>query len=133
MNLRKLLFLCLLLPVGNKIAADNKPVEETIIALERAAMDRWAKGDPDGFIELSTDDVVYVDPFLEQKLEGIDKLKELYKTVRGKVEIDRYEFIRVITSYSIHYTKLYEKRRKSLLKNRMRKSRMLLYHLEPGS
>ena len=52
MNLRKLLFLCLLLPAGNKIAADNKPVEETIIALERAAMDRWAKGDPDGFIEL---------------------------------------------------------------------------------
>ena len=40
MNLRKLLFLCLLLPVGNKIVADNKPVEETIIALERAAMDR---------------------------------------------------------------------------------------------
>lgn len=54
MNLRKLLFLCLLLPVGNKIVADNKPVEETIIALERAAMDRWAKGDPDGFIELCT-------------------------------------------------------------------------------
>ena len=96
MNLRKLLFLCLLLPVGNKIVADNKPVEETIIALERAAMDRWAKGDPDGFIELSTDDVVYVDPFLEQKLEGVDKLKELYETVRGKVEIDRYEFIRPV-------------------------------------
>ena len=93
MNLRKLLFLCLLLPAGNKIAADNKPVEETIIALERAAMDRWVQGDPDGFIELSTDDVVYIDPFLEQKLEGIDKLKELYETVRGKVEIDRYEFI----------------------------------------
>ena len=40
MNLRKLLFLCLLLPAGNKIAADNKPVEETIIALEKQ-LDRW--------------------------------------------------------------------------------------------
>jgi len=49
-----------------------------------------------GFIELSTDDVVYMDHFLEQKLEGIDKLKELYETVRGKVEIDRYEFIRPV-------------------------------------
>ncbi len=59
-------------------------------------MDRWAKGDPDGFIELSTDDVVYMDPFLEQKFEGIDQLKELYETIRGKVEIDRYEFIRPV-------------------------------------
>ena len=87
MNLRKLLFLCLLLPVGNKIVADNKPVEETIIALERAAMDRWAKGDPDGFIELSTDDVVYMDPFLEQKFEGIDQLKELTRPSEAKLKL----------------------------------------------
>ncbi|MEZ5004979.1 MAG: nuclear transport factor 2 family protein [Bacteroides graminisolvens] len=32
-------------------------------------MDRWAKGDPDGFIELSTDDVVYMDPFWNKNLK----------------------------------------------------------------
>ena len=95
MNLRKLLFLCLHYLSENKIAADNKPVEETIIALERAAMDRWAKEIP--MDSLSYLPMMFVHgSFLGTKLEGIDKLKELYETIRGKVEIDRYEFIRPV-------------------------------------
>ena len=30
---------------------------DTILALERAALDRWGKGDPDGFLELAAPDV----------------------------------------------------------------------------
>lgn len=41
-------------------AADFKP--ETIIALERAALDRWGKGDPKGFLETYAPDVTYFDP-----------------------------------------------------------------------
>jgi ketosteroid isomerase-like protein len=66
---------------------------ETIIAIERTALDRWAKGDPDGFLEISAPDVVYFDPFIEHKLEGRDALKRWYDGLRGKVQIDHYTIV----------------------------------------
>jgi len=36
-----------------------------LLALETAAVDRWGAGDPDGFLELSDDDVTYFDPWQE--------------------------------------------------------------------
>ena len=41
-----------------------------IIALERRAPGRWNQGDPDGFLELTSGDVVYFDPALGRKLIG---------------------------------------------------------------
>lgn len=38
-------------------------IKELIIGLEKAALTRWGKGDPDGFLEISAPDVVYFDPF----------------------------------------------------------------------
>ncbi len=32
-----------------------------ILSMERAALDRWGKGDPSGYLELSSPDVVYFD------------------------------------------------------------------------
>lgn len=68
-------------------------LEQTIIALERAAMDRWGKGDPDGFLEISAEDVVYFDPFQERRLNGHAELKQLYDSLRGSAHIDRYELL----------------------------------------
>lgn len=39
----------------------------TIIDLERGALDRWGRGDPSGFLEISAPDVVYFDPFLKER------------------------------------------------------------------
>ena len=36
---------------------------EEILALERAALDRWGKGDPDGYIEIYSSEITYFDPF----------------------------------------------------------------------
>lgn len=44
--------------------------EAAIIALERRAPERWNQGDPDGFLELTSGDVVYFDPALGRKLIG---------------------------------------------------------------
>ncbi len=66
---------------------------QTIIAMERAALDRWGKGDPDGFIEIYAPDIVYFDPFLDHKIESRDALKRLYDSIRGKVHIDHYELV----------------------------------------
>jgi hypothetical protein len=68
-------------------------VTATIIEIERAALDRWGKGDPDGFLEISALDVVYFDPFTEKRLNGRDALKLLYDSIRGQISIDHYEML----------------------------------------
>ncbi len=68
-------------------------LELKLVDLERSAMNRWIKGDPDGFLELSAEDVVYFDPFQERRLNGHAELKEYYDSFRGSVHIDRYEFL----------------------------------------
>jgi ketosteroid isomerase-like protein len=66
---------------------------ETIIAMECAALDRWGKGDPSGFLEICTSDVVYFDPNLERRIDGRDALSEYYEGIRGKVSFERYELL----------------------------------------
>ena len=65
----------------------------TILAMERGALDRWAKGDPDGFLDISDENVVYFDPFVKSRVNGRQELKKLYDGLRGKIHIDRYEMI----------------------------------------
>lgn len=66
---------------------------EKILELERKAMERWAHGDPDGFLEISAPEVSYFDPFLQQRLDGLDALRDLYNQLRGKVRLDSFEFL----------------------------------------
>jgi ketosteroid isomerase-like protein len=74
-------------------AKENPATEATIIGLEKAALERWNHGDPTGFLELSAPDVVYFDPFLERRLNGLDELTALYKPITGQVHVDRYEML----------------------------------------
>ncbi|MDD4142657.1 MAG: nuclear transport factor 2 family protein [Bacteroidales bacterium] len=71
---------------------ENK-IKASIIALERQALEQWNNGNPNGFINLSADDVVYIDPAFENKLVGKKVLEDYYNTIRGKIKIDRYEMI----------------------------------------
>ena len=74
------------------VRADDDP-SETIIAIERAALDRWGQGDPSGFLEISAPDVVYFDPSLERRIDGREALTRYYEAIQGKVSISRYELI----------------------------------------
>jgi len=65
----------------------------TIIALERAALDRWGRGDPSGFLEISSSDVTYFDPTMERRLDGLEALTRLYEGIRGQIHVDRYEML----------------------------------------
>jgi hypothetical protein len=56
---------------------------DTILEMERAALERWGRGDPDGFLEISDPEVVYFDPFVERRLNGHPALKALYDSLRG--------------------------------------------------
>ena len=68
-------------------------IAQTIIALERAALERWGRGYPSGFLEISADDVVYFDPFQPRRLNGISELRALYESIRGQVQIKSFELI----------------------------------------
>lgn len=63
----------------------------TILAMERAALDRWARGDPSGFLEICAPDVVYFDNTLQHRLDGIAALTSLYEAIRGKIRVDQYD------------------------------------------
>ena len=71
-------------------------VAEEIIGLERAALDRWGKGDPSGFLEICAPDVVYFDPFLKRRLDGLDELRAHYEGIRGRIHIERYELLNAL-------------------------------------
>jgi len=68
-------------------------LSDRIIAMEKAALSRWGKGDPDGFLEICAPDVVYFDPYREMRINGIAALSELYEGIRGQVQFDNFEII----------------------------------------
>jgi hypothetical protein len=68
-------------------------VAVAVIALERMALDRWGKGDPSGFLEISAPDVVYFDPFLERRIDGLPALTAWYDGIRGKIFMEHYELL----------------------------------------
>ena len=71
--------------------ADVQP--EMIIGLERAALDRWGKGDPEGYFTIMASDVTYFDPTTDARVDGKDRLRALIAPLRGKISIDRAEFV----------------------------------------
>ncbi|MGA2490181.1 MAG: nuclear transport factor 2 family protein [Anaerolineales bacterium] len=64
-----------------------------IMALEYAAMERWRKGDPWGFIELYAPDITYFDTGTPQRMNGLDAMKAEYALREGKIHYDVMEFI----------------------------------------
>ncbi|MFB3853868.1 MAG: nuclear transport factor 2 family protein [Vicinamibacterales bacterium] len=55
----------------------------TIIAMERAALDRSDELDPEGFLEISDPGVVYIDPALERPIVGLENLRKYYESFGG--------------------------------------------------
>jgi ketosteroid isomerase-like protein len=72
-----------------------KPADATheVIEMECAALVRWGMGDPSGFLEICAPDIVYFDPGLERRIDGLEMLAEYYERIRGKVHYDRFELI----------------------------------------
>lgn len=68
-------------------------IGSTLIALEQRALDRWCQGDPSGFLEISALDVVYFDPFLERRMDGLEALTAYYENLRGQINASRHEML----------------------------------------
>jgi ketosteroid isomerase-like protein len=62
-----------------------------IIALERAALDRWGNGDPGGFLDLYGEGITYFDPMTAARIDGHPAMAAYYEPWIGKIHIDRNE------------------------------------------
>jgi ketosteroid isomerase-like protein len=72
-------------------AQDSRP--EEIIAMERAALDRWSSGDPEGYLETYAQNVTYFDPTTERRVDGIEAMRALLMPLKGQFKLTRYEIL----------------------------------------
>jgi len=78
---------------GATSACAGRVKPETIIAIERQALDRWGRGDPQGFLETYAPDVTYFDPFQPRRVDGQSTMQALYGPIAGKVHVTSYELL----------------------------------------
>src|SRR5438067_3718469 len=95
-DMRKLslvgLALCAIgLAAGYGYAADTPG--DDVIARERAALDRWGKGDPQGFLDIYAPEITYFDPGVESRVDGHAAMTDYYRPFTGKIKIRSYEMI----------------------------------------
>ena len=65
-----------------------KEITETILDLERDALDRWNKGDVEGSLGIYADDVTYFDPITAKRIDGLSEMQEYFRSLwAGKVNI----------------------------------------------
>jgi ketosteroid isomerase-like protein len=71
-------------------------VARHIVSLECSALDRWIRGDPDGYLSLYAKDATYFDPFREKRVDGLAELEARLASMRGVTlpfKKPRYEMI----------------------------------------
>jgi ketosteroid isomerase-like protein len=66
---------------------------ETIIVQERAALDRWYKGDPQGFSDAYAQEITYFDPTIENRIDGLDAMRKYLAPITGMIKSGQYEMI----------------------------------------
>jgi len=74
----------------------SAPTLQEIVALERAALDRWVTLDPQGYLDLYAPEVTYFDPQREARVDGLEAMKTLLapiKNVKLPFTKPRYDMI----------------------------------------
>ncbi len=72
---------------------------QTIVTIERTALDRWGHGDPQGYLDLYPADVTYFDPALPKRIDGVEGMRKYYATIRSKIKADRYDMIAPVVQH----------------------------------
>lgn len=72
---------------------DKEIIKNKIIEMEVAALELWNKGNPDGYLAIYSPDFTYFDPYQEKRLDGFERIKELYESMRNNFQVERYEMI----------------------------------------
>jgi ketosteroid isomerase-like protein len=89
-------FLLIIVVSGTLASCDRAEAPfdpESIIALEKSALDRWGKGDPQGYLETYAPEITYFDPIRDKRADGIQAMKDYLAPIAGKVHVERYEMV----------------------------------------
>ena len=79
---------------GSRAAnARAQQADADVIATERAALERWGEGDPDGFLTTYAPEITYFSPTEERRVDGLPAMTALIAPVRGKIRVDRFEML----------------------------------------
>jgi ketosteroid isomerase-like protein len=109
--MRRLSLLAAIVAITSCTRAETAFDPQAIVALERGALDRWGKGDPQGFLEIYAPEITYFDPFQEQRIDGRDAMKALIEPLTGRINVPSYEMIgpkvqrhgdAAVLSYNLH-------------------------------
>ena len=75
----------LVLAPARPLSAQGAPpnLAEHIIGLEKAALDRWIRSDPDGYLSIFARDATYFDPFTASRVNGFDAVRAQVEPIRG--------------------------------------------------
>jgi ketosteroid isomerase-like protein len=68
-------------------------ISALILSLERAALDRWGRGEPAGYLAISSEDVSYFDPLCPRRIDGHSALTDYYRPIEGKIQISKDDII----------------------------------------
>lgn len=73
--------------------AEEQRLAEHIIGLEKAALEKWFKGDTSGYERLwSERSFTYFDAVVTERIDDHATIAEFLKTIEGKLFADSYEF-----------------------------------------
>lgn len=67
------------------------PVARELVAMERAAMDGWLKGDAGPMLAAADPDITMFHVMTERRLEGAAAVKDLYAAYSGRPLFDSYQ------------------------------------------
>ena len=86
--------------VSCRSAAQDRAAQDTpqsappdLVAMEKAALDRWGKGDPQGYLDIMASEMTYFDPTQEKRVDGRDALKKMLEPLTGKIKVARFDMI----------------------------------------
>ncbi|HNQ24871.1 MAG TPA: nuclear transport factor 2 family protein [Phycisphaerae bacterium] len=71
----------------------NTDVQTTIVSMERAALDRWGKGETAAYTDIYAQEITYFDPDLTGRVDGLPAMRELLAPYEGKIKVERYDMI----------------------------------------
>src|SRR5690348_7082046 len=79
--------LCAALAVATQALPDDAGQANEVISLERAALERWGHGDPQGFLDIYAPEITYFDVATESRIDGHSAMTDYYRPVAGKIRI----------------------------------------------
>src|ERR1700722_14700844 len=64
-----------------------------IIALERAALDRWGRGDPQGYLDRMAPEITYFDLAVEKRFSVLPPSGAFFSPLKGKIALSPFDML----------------------------------------